>query len=909
MRKLKLTAAMDRYDRQIQVGETKWRSLADRLTTIKVTSETFEEYKASKNKLAIKDVGWFIGGPMKPVARRKANLQHRDVLTLDADHLDPWDMDYLVEHFVEQGYTFVCHSSHSHSEADPRLRFVFPFARPVTPDEYEPIARKVAGDAGIELFDDTTYQVSRIMFWPSRSKDGDVFVHDASDNGEWIDPDKILSQYSDWKDWAEWPSSERETLTRDPSKKADSPYDKPGVIGIFNRCYEVPHAIEEFDLPYVSSGMGENRYSYTGGSSVDGAVYYPDDGHLYSWHESDPARGNRNAWDLVRIHHFGDQDAGVADDIRMGERPSHRAMQAFAMGLPAVAAEMAAADGFDALPPADTADNDEQPTTAKGDQGPDSAGSAPATQLSYKGIRSQIDDRSAPFGREERQDILRRLAAAKLSPDDEDELLVLLKDASDAPVTKKALVDTVRSLRRQMASGIQPGDEQDIELDMMEFILDKYFEGGEHLRRFARQFWTYKGGVWKPIEDEIVRGRMAEAFFKLRRERPDDARRLIAAIGDSDTSTLVNKLWTLLCALVAERHASDDPLRLLERVSRPILNTRNCQIDFNRKGAHRMTPHDPSLFLTAQVAVDYEPDADTSHWDAFCDLLFHDLDDAADMKRHLEEVGGYILQPWRDLATIFMMRGAPAAGKSTFAELLVRLLGTSSLVRPLASYESNTHATAGLVGKLVLIDEDYNTGDLLPAGFLKTVSEERMVTANPKGKDEFNFVCRAVPLILTNDWPPARDYSGALQRRMICWDLPAIPLDKQSLEARNELLTKGLAGSLVAMVNGFKRLYRRGYWNKPKSCLMAAETWTLHSDGVRLFLRECFEKVPGEHVKKSDLFGWYQHWHADNNPYGRHIGRNKFLERVASVLGAAGADADGTRIYRDLRYRGIEFDD
>ena len=150
-------------------------------------SDTFSKSQKNLPPLpGIKDVGWFVGGPFEPAQRRKANLQHRSVLTLDFDHLESWDVDLISSAYSK--YAYVAHTSHSHSSDRPRWRVVFPLTRDVTLEEYEPLARAVADMVGVEYADDTTYQVSRVMFWPSHSSDGD---HQSHKNlGEWIDPDR-----------------------------------------------------------------------------------------------------------------------------------------------------------------------------------------------------------------------------------------------------------------------------------------------------------------------------------------------------------------------------------------------------------------------------------------------------------------------------------------------------------------------------------------------------------------------------------------------------------------------------------------------------------------------------------------------------------------------------------------------
>ena len=53
----------------------------------------------------------------------------------------------------------------------------------------------------------------------------------------------------------------------------------------------------------------EGRYTYTGGTTVGGAIVYDGDLFLYSHHATDPCSGLLvNAFDLVRLHKFGDRD-------------------------------------------------------------------------------------------------------------------------------------------------------------------------------------------------------------------------------------------------------------------------------------------------------------------------------------------------------------------------------------------------------------------------------------------------------------------------------------------------------------------------------------------------------------------------------------------------------------------------
>ena len=145
--------------------EILWSDLAAKLSNVTRTQETQDEYAhmSKDERDRIKDVGGFVGGSLK-TGRRKANsISARQLITLDLDDVpqgaDPWPTVTLV-----LGCAAVLYSTHSHTPQSPRLRLVLPLSRPVSPDEYEAIARKVAEDIGIDMCDDTTYQPHRLMY-------------------------------------------------------------------------------------------------------------------------------------------------------------------------------------------------------------------------------------------------------------------------------------------------------------------------------------------------------------------------------------------------------------------------------------------------------------------------------------------------------------------------------------------------------------------------------------------------------------------------------------------------------------------------------------------------------------------------------------------------------------------------
>lgn len=314
--------------------------LRERICTTRRTAETVEQYRKmpKAQQDSIKDVGGFVMGTLRDGRRRKENVVSRSGLTLDMDYAAPDTIDHL-----EMFTSFHCmiYSTHKHTPEKPRLRLIVPLAREVTPDEYIAVARKVAEEIGIEQFDDTTYEPSRLMYWPSTSADGEFVFREIT--GDLLAPDAVLAKYTNWRNVAEWPvSSRQQTLVqRDAQRQAD-PLTKTGAVGAFCRTYSIRDAIETF-LPsvYKPSAM-PGRYDYIPADSQAGVVIY-EEKFCYSHHASDPMCGQLlNAFDVVRLHKFGQLDAKTSEDTDPGKRPSFKAMQEFAVQDERVKATLAA---------------------------------------------------------------------------------------------------------------------------------------------------------------------------------------------------------------------------------------------------------------------------------------------------------------------------------------------------------------------------------------------------------------------------------------------------------------------------------------------------------------------------------------------------------------------------------------
>lgn len=305
--------------------KTTWSNLVQKLATPVVTAETYKRFMSAtkEEQSKIKDVGGFVGGFLTNGRRDKTNVLYRQLITLDIDFSHEnfwWDFTMLFD------CAAVIHSTHKSCPEKPRHRLIIPLDREVSQEEYQAIARKVAGDLNIDLFDQSTFDVNRLMFWPSVSSDMEYYFE--FQDGPFLEADYILGLYDDWHDTSEWPTATDSTdVIMQAIKKQEDPEDKKGIIGVFCRTYTIQEAIETF-LSDVYEKAGEDRYTYINGSTAAGLIVY-DDKFVYSHHGTDPAGGRLcNAFDLVRIHKFGHLDTGKEKEDK--DKKSFKAMEEFA---------------------------------------------------------------------------------------------------------------------------------------------------------------------------------------------------------------------------------------------------------------------------------------------------------------------------------------------------------------------------------------------------------------------------------------------------------------------------------------------------------------------------------------------------------------------------------------------------
>lgn len=288
-----------------------WEDFLERLNRDIRSTETMRDFDRLDRtaRANLKDVGGYMAGELSGARRLKSAVLSRSMITLDVDYADslfPLEFDTRFP-----GVAAVIYNTRSDRERSRRFRVIVPFAEEVQDAaQYEAAARKMAELLGIDLFDPTTFQAERMMYWQSLSSDQpkvfEVF------EGEPISAEYLLSLYGnneEWRDirnWAFKSDQEKETRAIVSKAMAQNPREKAGLVGAFCRAYSVPAAIEKYLSDVYEIAPGNDRYTYKAGHSVGGMIVF-DDLFCFSYHSTDPISDGHayNAYDLVRVHKFG----------------------------------------------------------------------------------------------------------------------------------------------------------------------------------------------------------------------------------------------------------------------------------------------------------------------------------------------------------------------------------------------------------------------------------------------------------------------------------------------------------------------------------------------------------------------------------------------------------------------------
>jgi putative DNA primase/helicase len=396
-----------------------------------------------------------------------------------------------------------------------------------------------------------------------------------------------------------------------------------------------------------------------------------------------------------------------------------------------------------------------------------------------------------------------------------------------------------------------------------------YFQEGEHLLHARnQQFYHYKKTHWEVLPPNVVDKYAFEAAQDLATE-PDTQFKPSLILPSAER------------VLVAKTSHVNDVLRL---GSEPpaCINTANAEVWLDRKlGDPIIKKHDPKSYLLNCLDTIYDPDAQCPLFDDTLEEIFDDNEDVSGMIRHFLEFFGYVIQPFKNIPSWWIFHGRGSNGKTLLMEVVQAILGDAVLPRPVADFADtgkNNHATANLVGKLLVLDDDADVNAFLPESALKKLAESKLLESNPKAKDAFTFRSTATPVVLINDWPRVRDLSwGMLRKAYIMPFKRSFEALEQDLTRKDKIIEKELPGVLNRALEGYKRLRKRGGFKEPIDCIAAKAEWLRLANPLMEFVASQTHKSGnGTYIKVVELYEQYRLWCQNQGGVRSPLMQNRF---------------------------------
>ena len=314
--------------------------------------------KMNAAKHAVGGVAW---GENAGGKRGNAFVINRCAIGLDYDDLEECgenethEIYAKIENFLN-GYNYLIYSTTKHDKRSPRLRIIIPTLRAMTAEEYTPIARACYSKIGWSGADLCGTRPAQMMGFTLLLKNSEYICKSVTDK-EYLDVDNFIKENNiDIENPNTWQYSEEEKKTfkkvksRIKAVKAtaggkklttanvidianiSTKFQNDKIANAFNSAYTISKAIEKFTPDYYKleyENGDEKRYSLAESSSKAG-LRVSCDAICYSYHSKDIlADGHfHNAFDLVRLHLYGDLDGREYKDDK--KRPSYLAMKKLA---------------------------------------------------------------------------------------------------------------------------------------------------------------------------------------------------------------------------------------------------------------------------------------------------------------------------------------------------------------------------------------------------------------------------------------------------------------------------------------------------------------------------------------------------------------------------------------------------
>lgn len=219
-----------------------------------------------------------------------------------------------------------------------------------------------------------------------------------------------------------------------------------------------------------------------------------------------------------------------------------------------------------------------------------------------------------------------------------------------------------------------------------------------------------------------------------------------------------------------------------------------------------------------------------------------DLTGDKDSAKYLMEIIGYCFyRSYAPFQAITILQGKGENGKSTFLNILTKVLGESNVsnvtLQDLGN-KQNRFASSNLYQKLANLFADIDADFIKSTGMLKALTGGDRISAEQKGKDAFMFINFAKLIFSANNLPPFNDFTAGFERRL--YVVPFNEVIDDDFKNRHSLkeIEAEIPIFAVECMRAFNEALNRGNLTVSVKMKQAKEQWIKDSNHIIRFIEE-----------------------------------------------------------------------
>lgn len=302
-----------------------------------------------------------------------------------------------------------------------------------------------------------------------------------------------------------------------------------------------------------------------------------------------------------------------------------------------------------------------------------------------------------------------------------------------------------------------------------------------------------------------------------------------------------------------------------------LLNTPGGAVDL-RTGTGRA--HDPQDFCTKITAVSQG----TQGAELFTEFLHRLTSNDKDLQHYLQEIAGMFLVGKVYCEYLVIAYGGGGNGKSTFFNLLARVMGNyagnlSAETLTVNCRKNKSPEYAELRGKRLVIAAELEEGMRLDTAVVKKLCSTDPVYAEKKFKAPFSFIPSHSTVLYTNHLPKVGTTDKGTWDRLIVIPFNACfrGIEGEVMNYADSLYHNAGGAALTWMIQGAERFITNNFKIRQPQCVLdAIEEYRAANDWLHNFLEDTCEVKPEYSAKSGELYAEYRAYCSRTGDYIRN---------------------------------------